>query len=77
MKNTEWGAVAYLHHSKYGSHKNIRTNNNSSHLTGYAAINEPTLGFTSSNELCSNNPKVCNEFGEATPGGATVLGQIV
>ncbi len=37
MKNTEWGAVAYLSHSKYGIGKEIRINNNSAHLTGYAA----------------------------------------
>ncbi len=26
MKNTEWGAVAYLQHSKYGSHTSVRIN---------------------------------------------------
>ena len=38
MKNTEWGAVAYLSHSKYGINTEIRMNNNSNHLTGYAAV---------------------------------------
>ena len=38
MKNTEWGAVAYLSHSKYGINAEIRMNNNSNHLTGYAAV---------------------------------------
>ena len=37
MKNTEWGAVAYLSHSKYGINTEVRINNNSSMLTGYAA----------------------------------------
>ena len=42
MKNTEWGAVAYLYHSQYGrcssnSCEDIRINNNQSYLTGYAA----------------------------------------
>ncbi|MBE6161770.1 MAG: hypothetical protein E7158_06095 [Firmicutes bacterium] len=42
MKNTEWGAVAYLYHSEYGRCTNgtcedIRINNNSDYLTGYAA----------------------------------------
>ena len=37
MKNTEWGAVAYLSHSKYGINTEVRINNNSSHLTGYSA----------------------------------------
>ena len=37
MKNTEWGAVAYLSHSKYGINYEIRINNNNSFKTGYAA----------------------------------------
>ncbi len=37
MKNTEWGAVAYLSHSKYGINDEVRINNNSNSLTGYAA----------------------------------------
>ena len=37
MKNTEWGAVAYLSHSKYGINEEVRINNNSNYLTGYAA----------------------------------------
>ena len=53
MKNTEWGAVAYLQHSKYGSLTSVRINNNSSNLTGYAANNEPTCGYTQTNEKCN------------------------
>ena len=45
MKNTEWGAVSYLSHSKYGINGEIRINNNSNYLTGYAAINEPTKDY--------------------------------
>ncbi len=37
MKNTEWGAVAYLSHSKYGIGTEVRLNNNSDFLTGYSA----------------------------------------
>ena len=37
MKNTEWGAVAYLSHSKYGINTEVRINNNSNFITGYAA----------------------------------------
>ncbi len=37
MKNTEWGAVAYLSHSKYGKGTEIRINNNSDFITGYSA----------------------------------------
>ncbi len=45
MKNTEWGAVAYLQHSRYGSMESVRNNNNNSYKTGYANIEEPTLGY--------------------------------
>ena len=38
MKNTEWGAVAYLSHSKYGIDTEININNNSSYKTGYSAL---------------------------------------
>ena len=38
MKNTEWGAVAYLSHSKYGINTEVRINNNSNYITGYAAV---------------------------------------
>ena len=61
MKNTEWGAVAYLQHSVYGSQASVRINNNSSYITGYAA-NEPTCGYTATNEECNRycNDGTCN-----------------
>ncbi len=34
MKNTEWGAVAYLSHSQYGVNAEVYINNNSTYLTG-------------------------------------------
>jgi hypothetical protein len=40
MKNTEWGAVAYLSHSKCGINKEININNNSGYMTGYSATSE-------------------------------------
>ena len=48
MKNTEWGAVAYLQHSIYGSQASVRINNNEALITGYASTIEPTTGQTSS-----------------------------
>ena len=39
MKNTEWGAVAYLSHSLYGIGTEVRINNNRDNKTGYAAAN--------------------------------------
>ncbi len=68
MKNTEWGAVAYLQHSVYGSRQEVKINNNSSYLTGYAAIHEPTIGYTGTNELCSSTPSACNENGSSDKG---------
>ena len=53
MKNTEWGAVAYLSHSVYGLQAKVRINNNGSYITGYAARNEPTCGHTVTNESCN------------------------
>ena len=47
IKNTEWGAVAYLSRSIYGNEEEIWNNSNNSYLTGYAggtvnASNEDT-----------------------------------
>ena len=53
MKNTEWGAVAYLHHSKYGSSTELMINNNSDYLTGYASVTSPTCGYTGDNRECN------------------------
>jgi len=58
MKNTEWGAVAYLQHSIYGSRESVRVNNNVSFITGYAANNKPTCGYTGTNETCN---KYCDD----------------
>ena len=53
MKNTEWGAVAYLQHSKYGSMQSVRINNHKNYMTGYSAVVEPTCGFAGANEECN------------------------
>ncbi len=42
MKNTEWGAVVYLSHSKYGTCTDVNSNQN--YLTGYDNINESVTG---------------------------------
>ncbi len=39
MKNMEWGAVAYLSHSKYGINKEININNSSDYYTGRSGGN--------------------------------------
>ena len=62
MKNTEWGVVAYLQHSAYGSSTSVRINNSSDYITGYQANNEPTCGYTATNEECNRycNDGTCN-----------------
>ncbi len=61
MKNTEWGAVAYLSNSKYGKYgnskyteanKEIYTNNSSNYYTGKSS-GKPGYSGTSSNGTCS------------------------
>ena len=39
MKNSEWGAAAYLSHSKYGVNREIYINNSSSYYTGRSGGN--------------------------------------
>ena len=51
MKNMEWGAVAYLSHSKYGINKEVGINNNSSYITGCGA----TAGSSSSSSCNAYN----------------------
>ena len=63
MKNTEWGAVAYLSHSAYGNPNEIRYNNNSDYKTGYAGVHNPTIGYTGTSISCTTTPEACNEYG--------------
>ena len=59
MKNTEWGAVAYLSHSKYGIDREVNINNNSSYKTGYSALpstNQQTYPGTSGDGDKYNKP---------------------
>ncbi len=55
MKNTEWGAVAYLQHSQYGSSTSVRINNNGAFITGYAATEEPTVGLNNGQDINGNH----------------------
>ncbi len=52
MKNTEWGAVAYLSHSIFGINKEITINNNNQYKTGYTAL------------LSTNQSKVPGDSGD-------------
>ena len=58
MKNSEWGAVAYLSHSRYGANREIYINNSSEYFTGRSggnvggstAINTVYTGKTSTSQ---------------------------
>ncbi len=79
MKNTEWGAISYLQHSKYGSMASVRINNNSSFVTGYSAVNEPTCGYTGLNEECNQHgtdANVTQAYNTATGYKASTTGNI-
>jgi hypothetical protein len=45
MKNTEWGAVAYLAYSVYGKNGNVWMNNNSQFITGCVADGETSSSY--------------------------------
>ena len=58
MKNTEWGAISYLSHSKYGLGYEVNINNNSSYKTGYSALpltNQQTFPGTGGDNQAYNS----------------------
>ncbi len=55
MKNTEWGAVAYLSYSKYGIMNEVRINNKTGYLTGYAADVKDGEASTTANKPWNTN----------------------
>ncbi len=57
MKNTEWGAVAYLSHSKYGISKKVQINSYYNYKTGYASVVDHTCYNGS-----TTTPSTCNPF---------------
>ncbi len=54
MKNTEWGSVAYLQHSAYGSQASVRINNNKAFITGYSGVEEPTFDYNNGSSIEGN-----------------------
>ena len=52
MKNSEWGAVAYLSHSRYGVNREVYINNSSGHYTGRSGGN--VGGSTAINTVYTN-----------------------
>lgn len=83
MKNTEWGAVAYLSHSKYGKYgnsmytgenKEIYASKSSSSITG---LSNGTLGTEVINEQCLYSDTIDRGNGMGACGaGASTTGNI-
>ena len=63
LKNSEWGAVAYLSHSKYGANREVYINNSSGLYTGRSGGNVP--GSTPINGTYTNqtSPTQYNSYG--------------
>ena len=76
MKNKEWGAVTYLSHSNYGIGTEVRINNNSSYLTGYAAVTAPTCYGDSSCNVYGNTDTVTKPYNTSTGYLASTTGNI-
>ena len=55
MKNTEWGAVAYLAQSSYGKNAEVWKNPNSNYLTGQAGSGPSVLSTTDTSPYNSGN----------------------
>ncbi len=79
MKNTEWGAVAYLTQSIYGRCTNtdgkivceeVRINNSSNYITGVVAINEPDNGLTVYEDYITTTPGNANAKSNVYPTSA-------
>ena len=66
MKNIEWGAVAYLSHSKYGKDSEVYGNNNSDYLTGCGG--DGASADSSSSCLNAYGVKTDNIYNQSTTG---------
>ncbi|MDE6141427.1 MAG: hypothetical protein K2G03_02380, partial [Bacilli bacterium] len=78
IKNTEWGAVAYLSHSEYGINDNMRINNNSNFLTGYAYTRIPTCVQRGTNQcyVFSVDEKLTQPYNTETGYLASTTGNV-
>ena len=74
LKNTEWGAVAYLSHSAYGIGNEININNNNAYKTGYSAAadtDQSTYPGTS-----GNTDNITKQYNTSTGYLASTTGNI-
>lgn len=69
MKNSEWGAVAYLSRSKYGINGEVRRNNQSDYITGCGALTQNAAARVSN---CDNKYAYqVTTFPQSTSGNVT------
>ena len=61
MKNTEWGAVAYLSHSKYGKNTEVYNNNSSNYRTSCGGDLNDEVSITCKNSYGSNTNNIYNQ----------------
>ena len=67
MKNTEWGAVAYLKQSRYGlGLTDIANNNSSSYYTGRSTGDANVTGYSSEGTYKYNEGKIIQSVAEGT-----------
>ena len=76
MKNTEWGAVAYLAVSEYGKNGEVNKNNNSNYITGYSSlVPEPTtdnpFGIYGTDSSVTTPYNTSNGYKASTTGNIT------
>ena len=78
LKNTEWGAVAYLSHSEYGINGEVRINNLTLGGAGYSSSIEPTCAATARCNNWTNNTSNGKTFAYNTETGylASTTGNI-
>ena len=79
VKNSEWGAVAYLSYSVYGKNGEVSVNNNSNALTGYAAVNKATAGWSSTSisiNQFGTDTSVTQPYNTTVGYGASTTGNI-
>jgi hypothetical protein len=67
MKNTEWGAVAYLSHSAYGINKKVWINNNSNYVTGCVGDSVSASSY----DGCANAYNTTTGYNGSTTGNIT------
>ena len=66
MKNTEWGAVAYLTQSSYGKNSEVWINNNSNYITGQAGDSVSASSSSSTNAYTTTNGMQASTTGNVT-----------